>query len=80
MQIPACFNLSKDESDRLIDNVFKALSMAAIPHILTVIVSDDKQLFTDNIVRKFLFIVIAMVFYTLIIRPILIKPKVEEKK
>jgi hypothetical protein len=73
-------DISKKEAIVLTDNVIKTLSLVLFLHLFAY-AEGDEDLFNDKTVRKFLYTVVAMIIYSLMIRPIFIKRmKISKKK
>lgn len=77
--INLCLDITKKEAIVLTDNVLKVLTLVVIVHLLSYAIDGDENLFSEKMIRRFLYVVIAMVIYTLIIRPVFIPREIEEK-
>lgn len=68
-----CFNLNKSESLEMWLDISKFLTIAIIVHLLLFAVDDYGELFNEQILKIFLYLIIALVIYHLIVRKFIIK-------
>jgi len=69
------FNVNKDDFDQMMDDIGRMLTYVIIVHTLSYIIDNDGELFSEQILKKFLYITISMVIYNLVVRKIVVPTK-----
>ena len=69
--IQFCLDLNKNDTNEMIIDVLRALTQAVVVHVLVVTIDGGNELFSEKILKKFLYISLSMFLFNLIVKKLI---------